>query len=343
MNISYCEIDKNANLLTRRKFAVSILMKKNYSDIINFDWYGVVEEFLKTFPELFYLVLSAMITPYDAKLYSNVENFIPKLGIIYGILMNSKFSELSLIQRLISLLLVDNICDQKVFDRLNKIGVCMGYNSTINLIEIVGGKFNDKIVDLVRSGKTFRFCGDNINWTVGVHDERSYNKSKMYHAFGSCLIVQNLDFHYLPDIKPQNDASAVPISTFLVSKHDMQEIVNDYVVLIMRVADIHIPFFQKFRDVIPDKISEPCSEKMSFKSEVIPLEVLYENESCYKDCANILDFYENLLTEVHSKANINIDDKSFIIGGDQLTRERFSGVKALRSRHSDVINEWNTL
>ena len=67
----------------------------------------------------------------------------------------------------------------------------------------IGGTINDKLCDLIKLKKRFRIIGDNINWTVGVHDQRVDNRGRMFHAFGSAVIVQNVDFSYLDDDRPQ--------------------------------------------------------------------------------------------------------------------------------------------
>ena len=81
------EIHQSIEKLNRRKHLyVSELMQKTPSDLKTMNWSMIVEEFMKHFPELFYFLLRW-----------------------YCLNM-----ELSRVQRVISMLLMDNICDQKV-------------------------------------------------------------------------------------------------------------------------------------------------------------------------------------------------------------------------------------
>lgn len=90
----------------------------------------------------------------------------------------------------------------QVFDRLQRLGVCLGYNRSIRLQEIIGGSFNDQLIETVKASRRFRLVGDNINWSVGADDERADRKGHMEHAFGSLIIVQNTSFDHLPNITP---------------------------------------------------------------------------------------------------------------------------------------------
>lgn len=108
------EIDKKASTMTKRKYSTSILMQKSLQHLKGFNWFLVVGEFKHVFPDLMVQLISLMLKRESQILYTELEKIIPRLGAIYGILMQGRNQELSLIQRMNSLLLFDNICDQKV-------------------------------------------------------------------------------------------------------------------------------------------------------------------------------------------------------------------------------------
>ena len=74
--------------------------------------------------------------------------------------------------------------------------------------------------------------------------------------------------------------------------------------------------------------------------KIIPLPVLAKNDQTYSEVIDILDSYENHIAEIFNYAGKPLTSNSRVhIGGDQLTRERFSAAKRLRSC---AINESET-
>lgn len=48
---------------------------------------------------------------------------------------------------------------------------------------------------------------------------------------------------------------------------------------------------------------------------------------------HIMEFYETCLAKIYEKAGVDLEGKKVHVRGDQLTRERFSGAKAMRAHH----------
>ena len=65
------------------------------------------------------VLLGAMLPPERQGDIELLKSTIPRLGMVYAIFAQGRRPELSLVQRLMSMILVDNICDQKVFDFIN--------------------------------------------------------------------------------------------------------------------------------------------------------------------------------------------------------------------------------
>lgn len=68
---------------------------------------------------------------------------------------------------------------------------------------------------------------------------------------------------------------------------------------------------------------------MRRRNLVVALPVLPFNEQKYADVVQILDHYEHYIEEIYQSAEVPL--AKVHIGGDQLTRERFSGAKRLRA------------
>lgn len=68
---------------------------------------------------------------------------------------------------------------------------------------------------------------------------------------------------------------------------------------------------------------------MRRRNLVVALPVLPFNEQKYADVVQILDHYEQYIEEIYQSAEVPL--AKVHIGGDQLTRERFSGAKRLRA------------
>lgn len=85
---------------------ISQLMKKSYSDMSAFSWDNICEEFKDKLP-----VLSKII---ELTLNIHQKKVVPRIGMVYAILAQTHHQKLSLVQRMTSLCLLDNIADQKV-------------------------------------------------------------------------------------------------------------------------------------------------------------------------------------------------------------------------------------
>ena len=93
---------------------VSTLMKKSFLDLRSFAWSSIVWEMNTLYPELVTLLATTMLKPEKQREMKAVNALIPKLGLIYGILLQTHNAELSKVQRVITTCLADNICAKKV-------------------------------------------------------------------------------------------------------------------------------------------------------------------------------------------------------------------------------------
>ena len=184
--------------------------------------------------------------------------------------------------------------------------------------------------DVLKNGQSFRLVGDNVDWMLHVRDERIGHVGHLQHAFASAVIVNNFNFEHLSTDMPQK--SDFDINDFMLRQHDIQKIKEEYAIHVGSAITKTLPYFQKFASHLPRFITKP-HEFMNGVNKVIPLPVIMKNEQSYKDVVQILENYENILETCYQKSGLSFDAVKIHIGGDQLTRERFSGAKNLRDHH----------
>jgi len=180
----------------------------------------------------------------------------------------------------------------------------------------------------VRSGKSFRLVGDNVNLSVGVRDERADRHGKLLNYFGSAALVYDLNFPAASHITPQKDYHMLTTADLLPSTNDSNSLIDDYVHMAMHIASKHVAYFSYLKDLIPRYLVDEHIDQLKRKTGVIPLQVLAKNEQRYGDVVDILRYYESTISSIYQKAGVDLEN-TIHIGGDQMTRENFSGAKRL--------------
>lgn len=194
----------------------------------------------------------------------------------------------------------------------------------------ISGTFNSKLIDSLKSGKRFRIVGDNINFKMGVSQERkSVGKvGHIQHWFGSAAIVQNVNFQAMDNDIPQCDLRLLPTETFIICEEELQEISNNFSVLSSRVLVEFFPWLKPSTACV-NKAIAVVPQDLKKKNTIIPLPIMHKTEQKYADVVDILDSYQQTCETVHLESGQVLEPVH--VGGDQLTRERFSGAKRLRA------------
>ncbi|CAG2189785.1 unnamed protein product [Mytilus edulis] len=125
--------------------------------------------------------------------------------------------------------------------------------------------------------------------------------------------------------------------------HDRHACKQEYKIIRHEVIGLIIDTAVKFLPNISFLKQSKPSVKVSYisaKTEVIPLPCLPYNENKYQDDVKILAWYQQLLVNIKKEAGADADLK-FVIGGDQLTRERLSEAMLLRFGNIDPQDQFS--
>ena len=67
------------------------------------------------------------------------------------------------------------------------------------------------------------------------------------------------------------------------------------------------------------------------------------NESKYDDCKEILQYYQEVIDNVHEKVPMDCHQPNYSVSGDQLTRDRLKGMKDLGAGNANRNDRFEDL
>ena len=212
----------------------------------------------------------------------------------------------------------------------------------INLLDLMGGHFHDKIVELVKEGKKFYTVNDNLHCKTTVKNMRVDHMNKQHNWFASIIVFERIDFSYLDNVIPLGDVQNVSNENCLLTPEEVKKLQSDFKVLVGRVF---LEFFKQapfapVKKLVLQHIMHQYTKEMSLKSEVFPLPIQFKDEKKYSDVVDILASHEATFETIFKAARDDevIDRETCIpadfncpSGGDQLTRVRFTSGRKLRA------------
>ena len=246
-------------------------------------------------------------------------------------------------------------------------GFSLSHQSKTNLLDIIGNHYSDSVVKAVKEGKHLQGTGNNWDMKIHVHDMQSSHQNQNLHYFASNLIVERVTCQNLSPTAPRKDITKLSNSVFLLSDEEVIKLQEGSKVLVGRVLVAGIQSLSFLKSVIPKHIPHKYQEEMSEKSIIVPLPIQLKDEKKYSDIVDILDYYEDQLEDIYTKAKViekptkqkeqqpvSIEAQSSLpdqprahyhkvgendhmkvvsvpFGGDQMTRVRFAGAKDLRA------------
>ena len=160
------------------------------------------------------------------------------------------------------------------------------------------------------------------------------------HWFLSIALVYEDIFSSLPSL-PQIPIEELDVSHVLLSLDDYSILRQDVISIITEIIAEHLPQMAHFT-ARPNPRNNANDTHM--KTKVIRLPAWPLNEQKYQDVVKILEHYQNIVEDTYKEAEVDpVNQKKVHIGGDQLTRERFSNSKHLRIGNKKLSDKFNLL
>ena len=245
--------------------------------------------------------------------------------------------------------------------------MCLEPKMKYPILEDIGKHFIDRAAELVKSGHSFVYVLDNIDWEEKAHDMRQDVQNRSVHAVATSIVFNRVADEGLPDSGPQKILKDCNVHQLVdINQLEFDVIQDRYRILVANILFEHFPAFAMFRKVLPTSTSCEFPREMANKSEVLTMPIMMKDEKKYSDCVDVLDQLEKWTQEIYTAAGLSSPEKeseeaSPTIGttsrpdqpashvppvasdsdplngvkipcfGDQLTRVRFAGAKDLRA------------
>ncbi|CAB3993287.1 Hypothetical predicted protein [Paramuricea clavata] len=156
-------------------------------------------------------------------------------------------------------------------------GFSMSHTSKMNMLDLIGGHFSDKVVEEVTCAKKIQGIGDNWDVKIHAHDMLSTNQNTDLHYFASNLIVERVPSENRSNVSPQLKISSPHNTAFLLDNNEANKLRDDIKVLLGRVLLQKIPHLSFLKHVIPNH-AHLYKKEMSKKSIIVPLPMMMKDE-----------------------------------------------------------------
>ena len=321
----------------------SILQRTDATSLLNFTWGSIIEEFGKQFPFLFNLFTNVMISDGTE---SELQRVTPRLGMMYCNMIQSRYPECSLGQKMVTCSLIDDIADQKLYDILQPLGISMCHQSALRIINYLASQSHEVLIACLKAGMVLHWIGDNLNVVKQLAFMRMKDEGKkntMYNMFATAAVFTDYNFPpTLSTVTPQNDFRQFCIEHFKFTDADWELLKPNLIIHLARKAAETLPQFQFLKPVIPKFIRGEFSDLISKKTKAIPLDTLDLNEMFLQDDVKILQFFQQKTEEIFREADMELKSRASV-AGDQLTAEKLRVAKSLMHRELTASGRFENL
>jgi L1 cell adhesion molecule like protein len=217
--------------------------------------------------------------------------------------------------------------------------------------------YTNNNIQCISNITSYKLVGDNLDKYIRPRHEAVDRHSSSVHYFHSFAVRDRCDTSTLEDDPSLPDISLDSFSSdkVLPSAADYNALLENYTIIVARIIQKHIKFFKENIPTIKRHISHVHSVEMSQKSDVVPLGVLFKNETSHEDMIDIMSHLQQYVptdtTEdevlnpfTNEPFKVHIDKFYHILfGGDQLTVERAIGSKKERFNEARGIERLDGL
>ncbi|KAK6175941.1 hypothetical protein SNE40_014314 [Patella caerulea] len=290
---------------------------------------AIVKEMMTRVP----LLLDAMLCV--AVPNSNIipASIIPSLATCYSILLKLRYNNLSAFHRMVSAITLKGGLNDRGQARLNYLGMTLSCERRLQFQESISLSSENLIIDKLKFNPLIKITGDNLDVYIKASQLFTDKRNKDLHMFASNVIFSRIARMDMDIESPNVDVNSIQAADVLLSSYQQEQLLDVYGVLIGRIMS-KLPGMKFLKSHLSLHVPHQYSKKMAEKSTVIPLPILFSNETKHEDCLDIMDSYESQLTSLFTAAfgSLEILRKFKVpVGGDQLTRVRLQEAKNLRT------------
>ena len=133
----------------------------------------------------------------------------------------------------------------------------------------------DEVVVQKTADPCYVIQGDNIDKTVRARDMRVDHQNQSLHYFNSFAVKDRIPKVDNPVELDHQTVDSAPLSKFLPTVNDCNDIRDGYITLMSRVLVEHLAFLAPFKQCVPQHIIHTYSQEMSKKSEMVGLQLMF--------------------------------------------------------------------
>lgn len=226
-------------------------------------------------------------------------------------------------------------------------GICQSRHSYRNILDDLQDGIADHIRKMVDKGKEIRVTFDNFDFRILTNIIiNGYQNSDM-HWICQYITFDRISSSNLDNSQPiMKDIKQFDNKEYLLSKCELKNMRDEYIVLVSRVLVEFFPCMKVIRKIVPQHISHKYSKEMAEKSEIISMPIVPYNQNKTSDVCRYLEYLSDFLVNVYgdeeelttsSSADLSrrksavLQNVQVPLVGDLLGRERVTGAKKTRA------------